>query len=259
MSARTRRPCHIDLWDDLSLAVGPLATVAVHTHASPAFVVGLDGDFALGMNGRWRRTSAVLIPAGTPHALECGPRQMAVVYPMAHPKLVRRELLDLGLEAAEAVRRAALTAQSGSSSAAETRAALAKALTAPSIEPGDRDALGLEALKSIDARVRRAHTIIRQRVEERTTVAEVAEEVGLSASRLMHLFQSELGIPVTKVRTWERLRSVVLQCADGESLTMASLASGFSDSSHLSREFKKMFGLSASAILHPRTAVRVVD
>ena len=44
--------------------------------------------------------------------------------------------------------------------------------------------------------------------------------------------------------------------AAGDSLTMAALAAGFADSSHLSHGFRAMFGLAASQILNARSRLR---
>ncbi len=71
-----------------------------------------------------------------------------------------------------------------------------------------------------------------------------------SPSRLTHLFTQEAGIP------FPPLRAVGCACwcgrehvAAGSDLTRAAVAAGFSDSAHLSRVFKRNFGLTPSALL----------
>ncbi|WP_236733877.1 helix-turn-helix domain-containing protein [Prescottella equi] len=46
-----------------------------------------------------------------------------------------------------------------------------------------------------------------------------------------------------------RLRAVAEHVAAGSDLTRAAVAAGFSDSAHLSRAFKRNFGLTPSALL----------
>ena len=99
---------------------------------------------------------------------------------------------------------------------------------------------------------------LRGRFADRLSVDEFAEDVGLSGSRLMHLFQAELGVPFRRLRNWERMRVVARARADGSNLTTACLAAGFADSSHFTRSFRQSFGLPPSAVLH-RGAVLTVD
>lgn len=84
----------------------------------------------------------------------------------------------------------------------------------------------------------------------------LAEALGLSVSRLMHLFKGEVGVPIRRYRIWERVRVLTQHVAEGDSLTMAGLAAGFSDSAHLSHSFQGMFGIPTSQILNPRSRLR---
>jgi len=48
---------------------------------------------------------------------------------------------------------------------------------------------------------------------------------------------------------WLRLEIALAAYVDGKSLTEAAYAGGFADSAHLSRTFKKMFGITAASVL----------
>ncbi len=48
---------------------------------------------------------------------------------------------------------------------------------------------------------------------------------------------------------WLRLEIALSAYVDGKSLTEAAYAGGFADSAHLSRTFKKMFGITAASVL----------
>ncbi len=81
------------------------------------------------------------------------------------------------------------------------------------------------------------------------SLAEVAKKVGLSPSRLTHLFREQLGIPPTRYLLWTRLRHALEALANRSSVTDAAYAAGFSDGPHLSRTFRAMLGFSPAAAL----------
>ncbi|MFD1931247.1 helix-turn-helix transcriptional regulator [Nonomuraea mangrovi] len=78
----------------------------------------------------------------------------------------------------------------------------------------------------------------------------LADAVGLSASRLGHLFTAELGLPFPAYLRWARLRRAAELAQRGASLTQAAHCAGFADSSHLTRTCREMFGLAPSRLLH---------
>jgi AraC-like DNA-binding protein len=79
-------------------------------------------------------------------------------------------------------------------------------------------------------------------------IDEAARGVGLSSSRASHLFVEETGLPFRTYVLWLRLVRAVDARTAGRTLTEAAQEAGFSDSAHLSRTFKRMFGLPAAAL-----------
>jgi AraC-like DNA-binding protein len=77
-------------------------------------------------------------------------------------------------------------------------------------------------------------------------VATLADEVGLSVSRLTHIFTDEIGVPLRSYARWMRLVNAVEFLANGQSVTAAAHAAGFADAAHFTRTFRSMFGLSPS-------------
>ncbi|NKF52750.1 helix-turn-helix transcriptional regulator [Shewanella sp. WXL01] len=73
--------------------------------------------------------------------------------------------------------------------------------------------------------------------------SDVAKKLALSESRFLHLFSEELGIPWRPYLLWCRMICAVRAILKGASATDAAYMAGFSDSSHLSRSFRKMFGM----------------
>ena len=80
-------------------------------------------------------------------------------------------------------------------------------------------------------------------------LAELAEQAGLSASRFLHLFKSETGVPLRRYRIWNRMGAAVRACGEGSSLTEAAHAAGFASSAQFSSAFRDMFGMMPSDLL----------
>ena len=74
--------------------------------------------------------------------------------------------------------------------------------------------------------------------------ADIALELNLSESRFLHLFKDTMQIPWRPYLLWRRLICAVQTLQLGKTATEAAYIAGFSDSAHLSRTFKKQFGLS---------------
>jgi len=72
---------------------------------------------------------------------------------------------------------------------------------------------------------------------------EVASLLALSESRFLHLFSDELGISWRPYLLWRRMICAIQAMINQDSATNAAHLAGFSDSAHLSRTFRKNFGM----------------
>jgi AraC-like DNA-binding protein len=77
----------------------------------------------------------------------------------------------------------------------------------------------------------------------------LAAAVGLSPSRVTHLFRDQVGIPLRAYRRWVRFLLAAEALRDGASLTDAAHHAGFADVSHLHRTFRHHFGLQPGPLL----------
>lgn len=99
----------------------------------------------------------------------------------------------------------------------------------------------------IDQRVTEVLTFIHENIDNKNLkFSDIAEKVKLSESRLAHLFKNEIGIPYRKYILWTRLKIAVTEILKNGSITSASHTAGFSDASHFSNVYLKMFGLKPS-------------
>jgi AraC-like DNA-binding protein len=74
----------------------------------------------------------------------------------------------------------------------------------------------------------------------------------------VHLFKEEVGVPIRRFRQWHRMRVVAALVAKGQTLTDAALGAGFADSSHFSRAFRNMFGITPSSVFGRAANVQIV-
>jgi len=107
---------------------------------------------------------------------------------------------------------------------------------------------GSERDERPEARVRKMVAWASERLDTPVSLADAAAHVGLSHGRARHLFVENTGMPFRTYVLWLRLMRAVELFAVGSSLTAAAHGAGFSDSSHLSRTFRRMFGIAADSL-----------
>ncbi len=74
--------------------------------------------------------------------------------------------------------------------------------------------------------------------------SDVAKQLCLSEGRFLHLFRQEMLIPWRPYLLWRRMMCAMSALISGVSATEAAHLAGFSDSAHLSRTFRRLFGMS---------------
>lgn len=99
-----------------------------------------------------------------------------------------------------------------------------------------------------DYRIRKVIAWAAERVDGTLSLSDAVPVAGLSSSRLRHLFVEQTGLPFKSYLLWLRLTRAVAIVAAGSSLTTAAHEAGFSDSAHLSRTFRRMFGIAPTAL-----------
>ena len=100
-----------------------------------------------------------------------------------------------------------------------------------------------------DARVDKAIAFIRAHIHAPIRLDEAAAAAALSPGRFRHLFVAETGTGFRAYVLWMRLNVAIQFAMAGESWTAAAHAAGFADSAHLTRTFKRMFGMNPAALV----------
>lgn len=101
---------------------------------------------------------------------------------------------------------------------------------------------------SLHPALRQAIAVLPTMLDQSVRLERLAAAVGISASRLGHLFSDELGLPFRAYVRWARLQRAIDHARLGGTLTEAAHAAGFADSAHLTRVCHEMFGLAPSVL-----------
>lgn len=79
--------------------------------------------------------------------------------------------------------------------------------------------------------------------------ADAAARCGLSPSRFLHLFKSEMGMGWRDFRAWTRARALLARVQTGSNLTQLALSLGYPDATHFSHAIRQITGLRPSDIV----------
>jgi AraC-like DNA-binding protein len=83
---------------------------------------------------------------------------------------------------------------------------------------------------------------------ERLAASQLAGQAGLSLSRFQHRFRAHTGMALRPYLRWRRLLQAMASLMQGEPITDAALAAGFSDAAHFTRTVRRHFGIAPRAL-----------
>ncbi|WP_276357411.1 helix-turn-helix domain-containing protein [Cohnella caldifontis] len=99
-----------------------------------------------------------------------------------------------------------------------------------------------------DPRVRQVARMLSARLADAPSINELASAVGLSASRLSHLFKAETGQSIVEMLNGIRLQqAALLMLHAGRTAGEAAFNVGFGSYNHFAALFKKRYGMSPAA------------
>jgi AraC-like DNA-binding protein len=231
------------LWPQRLLVLGPAFAVRRHRHHAAQIAFGLDGPvvFETPPTGL-RRADVLLIPPDTEHA---HPAFGASAHLYLEPEGIEWAHLsargDGGPATLPCNRRLRAVARCAAAGDVVAARSLVDGLIGKPVngKPGE------------DALVASARELIRRGLDGRITLAALARALHRSPSRLAHRFRKAIGVPLRRYILWCRVRKAGEAAMRGSSLTEAAHAAGFSDSAHLSRTFRAMFGIAPSLLFKP--------
>lgn len=225
-------------WPSLVGVWGPGGASAPHTHHAMHLIVALSGELRLS----GRPCAGGFVPAEVRHDVDA--RGVEVLTVFAEPESAEGAALSAAagpgetiLTAAERDRLVPLAVRQ--SPTPEAVSVWLRALAAPAGRP------------PMHPRVRRVLRDLRAGPldRERTSAAALAASAGLSESRFLHVFRESTGTPLRRYLMWLRLQRAAPLIMSRATLTEAAFAAGFSDAAHMTRTFKRLFGVTPSVLV----------
>ncbi len=220
-----------------------------HSHYAIQLVIGAPTGLRVqfGRRGAWQECAAALLPSRAVHSIDVSDCDMSVVL-FIEPdtpsgKALAARLRD-GPELLDAQAVAAGVQQLDSAWRVEKSYEAVKAVCTQLIVDLSR----AEPREPSDPRVLFAIEYLRQSVDQPVSLADLARAANLSPDRFRHLFVEQTGMALRTYLVWRRLLHVWTLLMAGQTLSAAAHAAGFSDSAHLSRTARTMFGLPPSVL-----------
>lgn len=247
----------IYFWQAASLWIGVgRGRTQWHEHHAHQLTLALDGDFRFRTeaDGHWVVYRGSIVPSHCTHQFDVDGIRMAHLFvepeSMAGRALARRfgpdgvsPLPDEDSTAATRCLRAAQDAGADAAASA-TEHMVAAAQQALALLCG----AGTEPAPELDPRLARALAHVRRHIRSPIALADAAAAATLSESRFRHLFVAETGCSFRAYLLWLRINVAIEAVMAGASWTEAAHEAGFSDSAHLTRTHKRMFGIEPTAI-----------
>ncbi|MGW4366502.1 helix-turn-helix domain-containing protein [Nocardia takedensis] len=216
---------------------GAIAETTLHAHHAVQILTASTPLTVMDASGVHHHGTLLIVPADAPHRIDAGAADGAALY--LDPETVAGAAADRRAHTDGWTGRGRLPA------AAQTRHTLTDR-----VETIVADLRGdLPRSTARHSAVTEALRMLPGLVPDRTVRgADVARRVGLSPTRLSHLFAAQVGLPLRPYILWLRLRLAVIRVRSGDDLAAAADAAGFDDSAHLTRTCRRTFGLFPTAL-----------
>lgn len=257
--AQARWAGRLQIGDGWAAYVGRAGDSAFHSHHAIQLCVGMDSPVMLDLpDAPTRSCRALIIAPDVAHRLAPSRAQLALLY--------------VDPEAAIGI---ALMAVAGDRRIFEPRPAQASALrtffdwgpASREVELAVRKVVDVIVERpvlaappgALDHRVKRVTDWVNAAEDLSVSAESLAELAGLSVGRLTHLFKEQIGIPIRPYLLWLKLRRAVEAMAETDTLTEAAHVAGFSDSAHMTRTFRRMFGVRPSDLVQAATVSHAPD
>lgn len=222
-----------------------------HEHHAHQLTLALDGElrFRTQRDGPWDEYRGALIPSHRQHQFQIDGARIAHLFVEPESRAGRSLVERFGADGIRPLRD-----DSTSAAVRILRDALDAALGGDAMVDAARRALALlcgtpvDASLAFDPRLARAMAHIRTQVRAPVTLADGAAAAHLSESRFRHLFVAETGSSFRAWLLWLRINIAIEAAMAGATWTEAAHEAGFSDSAHLTRTHRRMFGIEPTSI-----------
>ena len=236
---------HIFLDRGWLLYDGPIAATSAHAHHAFQIILASEQPVELVSGTESMAVDVAAIPADAPHAFASPAPRAVILYIAPESRAGRHLMARLAgaspianwVDVARPLRGIARDAVDGWDEARRIHDTVLERLV-----PSDHRA------RPWPPAVQRMVALLPMRLDSELRLGKLAKELELSESRLAHLTSEYLGIPFRPYVLWLRLERAATEIARGRTLTEAAHHAGFADGAHLSRVFRRMFGIAPSEL-----------
>lgn len=110
-----------------------------------------------------------------------------------------------------------------------------------------------KTIKKVDARIEEVLHLLSQQMRQPIRIEDLAQTVGLSPSRLSHLFKASTGYSIIDTLNRMRIQQAVLMLEhSGRSASEVCYDVGFQNYNHFTNQFRKWYGMNPSAFMKER-------
>jgi AraC-like DNA-binding protein len=227
------------------LYCGPIQYLETHAYGANVLHVGIYSPFRIRLaDGEWRACRCAVVPAGLRHSLDMAGgvhgklfvernSADAVAFRRRFPHGEMRAGLFEDEEVVECFRW--IHEEDPQRVAIEQR--VDRLLDSPETSSWGGD-----------VRIQRVIDLIRRQPDRNFSQQELAQAIGLSPSRFLHLFREHTGLPYRRFRLWKRLLIVFERLHASDNMTRAAMDAGFADATHFSHSFRGTFGVNPAPV-----------
>ncbi len=239
------------VWHGASVWIGrDTGRVQAHRHHAIQITLAPMGPVRMSAAGEsWRELTAAIVMPDRPHVLDGGEQPVAMVFVEPETATGRALVSRYGEQDVWDVSDDRLSALAGELHGQFQLRAPDHALIATARRVIDCLAPAHARTTVLDPRVAAVVGRIRDDPGRAVTLAHAAAWAHLSPGRFRHLFVAQTGITFRAYLLWARVVHAVARGMAGSSWTDAAQQAGFSDSAHLSRTCRRMFGVAPTMLV----------
>jgi AraC-like DNA-binding protein len=230
----------LPLWPPLLATRGPGSRSARHAHHAMHFALGVGGPLRARAEGRWSEAAGFLAAADRAHEIDARDTDVLLVFLDPESDAGAALAPEGPLRPISDRERDPLLEDPGVIMGPAGPAWIERALKVLGV--------GKDRRRPMHPRVRKLLRILGTDQDGAPSLDSLAAAVGLSPGRLMHVFTASIGIPLRPYLAWLKLQRAAGAIVSGMPLTDAAHAAGFADAAHMSRTFRRTFGVSPSQL-----------
>ena len=241
----------IYLWTNAALLILDGIKTSMHSHYAFEIYIGLKSEFQMDTGAGFKKYRCLVVNSNVPHQFsgQNGPYALILVHPGDHrTSQMLLALLD-GNKYKDFCELPWLHHTKNESEMVPIPYTCDTALTWVQNQlnnfnqyPGAKSG----STKEMDPRIKQSCKFIKQSCNNNLRLSDLAAFACLSESRFRHIFKDETGVTIRQFILNARTSEAAKLIIQGYSKTDAAHEAGFSDSAHLSRTFKNMYGLTLS-------------